>query len=139
MSEIIKLDANENPYGPPDEVREALGSMAFPHIYPDPENSALRAKLAEINGTPAANILVGCGADELIDLLLRCILEPGDTVVDCPPTFTMYAFDTEVNAGGVITIPRINGFQLDVPAIIAAVKEHKPKVRLSVLFFSKFD
>ncbi len=33
---------------------------------------------------------VGCGADELIDLLMRCVLEPGDKIVDCPPTFTMW-------------------------------------------------
>jgi hypothetical protein len=40
---------------------------------------------------------VGCGADELIDLLMRCVLEPGDRIVDSPPTFTMYAFDADVN------------------------------------------
>merc|ERR1712137_169330 len=41
--DIVKLDANENPYGPPPEVREALGNVKFPHIYPDPESRALRA------------------------------------------------------------------------------------------------
>ena len=39
---------------------------------------------------------VGCGADELIDLLLRCVLDPGDAILDCPPTFGMYAFDADV-------------------------------------------
>jgi histidinol-phosphate aminotransferase len=73
-------------------------------------------------------VQVGCGADELIDLLLRCVLDPGDKIVDCPPTFTMYAFDSDVNAGEVITIPRLEGFKLDVPAIVSAVKEQKPKV-----------
>jgi hypothetical protein len=57
---------------------------------------------------------VGCGADELIDLLMRCVLEPGDTIVDCPPTFTMYAFDAAVNAAGVVTVPRLDGFKIDV-------------------------
>jgi histidinol-phosphate/aromatic aminotransferase/cobyric acid decarboxylase-like protein len=56
--DIIKLDANENPYGPPAEVKAALASMPFPHIYPDPECRALRAKLAELNSTPAHNLLV---------------------------------------------------------------------------------
>ncbi|GFH06005.1 aminotran_1_2 domain-containing protein [Haematococcus lacustris] len=87
--DIIKLDANENPYGPPPEVREALGSMSFPHIYPDPETRQLRKALAEMNDIPAEHLLVGCGADELIDLLMRCVLDPGDKIVDCPPTFTM--------------------------------------------------
>jgi histidinol-phosphate aminotransferase len=56
--DIIKLDANENPYGPPPEVAAALAAMPFPHIYPDPECRALRSKLAAMNGTPEQNILV---------------------------------------------------------------------------------
>jgi histidinol-phosphate aminotransferase len=71
---------------------------------------------------------VGCGADELIDLLMRCFLDEGDCIIDCPPTFTMYAFDSEVNAGTVITVPRLNGFKLDIPAITAAVLDSRPKL-----------
>ncbi len=56
--EIIKLDANENPYGPPPEVRQALGTMSFPHIYPDPETRALRKALAEMNNIPVEHLLV---------------------------------------------------------------------------------
>lgn len=126
--DIVKLDANENPYGPPPEVLEALGSMKFPNIYPDPESRALRNALAEWTGVPVEHLLVGCGADELIDLLMRCVLEPGDTILDCPPTFTMYKFDAAVNAAGVVTVPRLDGFKLDVLAIKQAVKEHQPKI-----------
>ena len=57
---------------------------------------------------------VGCGADELIDLLMRCVLDMGDAIVDCPPTFTMYAFDAAVNGAEVLTVPRLEGFRLDV-------------------------
>ncbi|XP_021748339.1 histidinol-phosphate aminotransferase, chloroplastic-like isoform X2 [Chenopodium quinoa] len=71
--DIIKLDANENPYGPPPEVSEALGNMKFPYIYPDPESRRLRAALAEDSGLESEYILVGCGADELIDLIMRII------------------------------------------------------------------
>lgn len=60
---------------------------------------------------------VGCGADELIDLLMRCTLDPGDSIVDCPPTFTMYAFDADVNDARVITVPRLEGFRNDVEGI----------------------
>jgi histidinol-phosphate aminotransferase len=54
---------------------------------------------------------VGCGADELIDLLMRCVLEPGDSIVDTPPTFTMYAFDADVNNAKVRSAgrPRVAG------------------------------
>ncbi|EPS73147.1 hypothetical protein M569_01606, partial [Genlisea aurea] len=125
--EIVKLDANENPYGPPPEVFEALGSMRFPYIYPDPESRRLRAALAEDSGLESEYILAGCGADELIDLIMRCVLEPGDKIVDCPPTFTMYEFDANVNAASVIKVPRKSDFSLDVERILEVVEREKPK------------
>lgn len=97
VQSIIKLDANENPYGPPPEVFKVLANVEFPQIYPDPESRFLRAKLAAECGIPAENILVGCGADELIDLILRVVLEPDDVVLNTPPTFGMYSFDCLVN------------------------------------------
>ncbi|KAG7673581.1 hypothetical protein Ndes2526B_g02970 [Nannochloris sp. 'desiccata'] len=126
--DIVKLDANENPYGPPPEVLEALGNMQFPNIYPDPETRALRKALADWQDVPMEHLLVGCGADELIDLLMRCVLEPGDKIVDCPPTFTMYVFDAAVNAAEVVTVPRLPGFRIDVDGIKRVVKEHNPKI-----------
>ena len=127
-ADIVKLDANENPYGPPPEVAAALGALAWPHIYPDPETRALRAVLARQLGVPAPQLLVGCGADELIDLLMRAVLDPGDRIVDCPPTFTMYAFDAAVNGAAVVTVPRKPGFALDVAGIEDAVRNKGAKV-----------
>ncbi|GAQ81961.1 histidinol-phosphate aminotransferase [Klebsormidium nitens] len=126
--DIVKLDANENPYGPPPEVLEALGSMQFPNIYPDPESRRLREALAKDTGVGAEHLLVGCGADELIDLIMRCTLDPGDKIVDCPPTFTMYAFDADVNNAEVVTVSRKPDFSLDVPGIVDAVEKHNPKI-----------
>lgn len=57
---------------------------------------------------------VGCGADELIDLLMRCVLDPNDKIIDCPPTFTMYVFDAAVNDAQVVTVPRLDGFKIDL-------------------------
>lgn len=136
-SDIVKLDANENPYGPPPEVAAALGAMRFPNIYPDPETRALRALLAPELKVPMEQVLVGCGADELIDLLMRATLDPGngsgkgagDAIVDCPPTFTMYAFDAAVNGARVVTVPRLSqGFKLDIPGIKKSVKETGAKI-----------
>ncbi|XP_023535750.1 histidinol-phosphate aminotransferase, chloroplastic-like [Cucurbita pepo subsp. pepo] len=125
--DIIKLDANENPYGPPPEVLEALGTMKFPNIYPDPESRRLRAALAIDSGLESDYILVGCGADELIDLIMRCVLDPGDKIVDCPPTFTMYEFDAAVNGALVIKVPRKPDFSLNVDLIKDVVEKEKPK------------
>ncbi|HSV86931.1 MAG TPA: histidinol-phosphate transaminase [Levilinea sp.] len=126
--QIIKLDANENPYGPSPCVADALATLAYSHIYPDPEARALRAGLAAFTGVPQEYLMAGAGADELIDLLLRVLLEPGDIVLNFPPTFGMYAFDTRLNGGKVIEIPRRPDFSLDLPVIQAAVAEHRPKV-----------
>lgn len=125
--DIIKLDANENPYGPPPEVFEALGTMKFPYVYPDPESRRLRAALAKDSGLESDYILVGCGADELIDLIMRCVLEPGEKIVDCPPTFTMYEFDANVNGAVVLKVPRNADFGLDVEHITEVVTTEKPK------------
>lgn len=97
-SDIVKLDANENPYGPPPEVFSALKNIEFPHIYPDPESRKLRGLLAQECRIPIENIMIGCGADELIDLVLRAILEPKDVLINTPPTFGMYEFDCSINS-----------------------------------------
>jgi len=121
---IVKLDANENPYGPSPKVKETLARANYLHIYPDPEANELREAISDYTGVPKANLLAGMGADELIDLVLRVVLSPGDGVVDCPPSFGMYPFSTAVNAGQTIPVPRHDDFSLDVAGIERAVSEH---------------
>lgn len=119
--DIAKLDANENPYGPHPAVRAALCEYPFLHVYPDPEQRALRAALAEYVGVPAENILPGHGADELIDLLVRITAGPGDAIIDCPPTFGMYSFDAGLSGCQVVRVPRRENFHVDARAIHDAV------------------
>ena len=125
---IIKLDANENPYGPLPVVREALGKLDFPHIYPDPESRALRKSLTQFTGVDEEYLLAGQGADELIDLLMRVFLEPSDCILSCPPTFGMYSFDAELNAARCVEVPRLADFSLDMDAIHKAVETYQPKL-----------
>jgi histidinol-phosphate aminotransferase len=122
--EIIKLDANENPHGPSARALDALANGAFYHIYPDPESNALREAISLYTGAPKNYILAGMGADELIDLVLRAVLSPGDAVIDCPPSFGMYPFSTAVNAGRYVAVPRRGDFSLDVAGIEEAVTNH---------------
>ncbi len=126
--EIIKLDANENLYGPAPGVYAALSEIRFPHIYPDPENRALRTALGDYTGIPSDNIFAGAGADELIDLTMRLFLDPGDKIIDCPPTFGMYNFDASINGAETISVPRRDDFSLDITAIETAAHEHAPKL-----------
>jgi histidinol-phosphate aminotransferase len=127
--EIVKLDANENPYGPSPKVRDALATMPYPHIYPDPESRHLRRALADYTGVPMDYLLAGHGADELIDLVMRLFVEPGDAIVNCPPTFGMYRFDAAVNGARLVSVPRRPDFSLDVDSIAAAVAS-KPRAKL---------
>ena len=126
--EIIKLDANENPYGPVPQVRQALGELPFPHIYPDPESRDLRESLAAWTGVPVKNLVAGAGADELIDLIMRLVLDPGDTILNCPPTFGMYSFDASIQAANVVNIPRRPDFSLDLEAIEQAARREQAKL-----------
>lgn len=132
VESLVKLDANENPYGPSPKTVAALEAMAGTEgpagrlsiaIYPDPNQTKLRAALAGYCGQSVERILCGAGADEVIDLLLRLCISPGDSVIDCPPTFGMYSFDTGVCGGRVIDVPRRPDFSLDIDAIERAAAQ----------------
>lgn len=129
--QIVKLDANENPYGPLPAVVEALAAYPYYHIYPDPQQSELREALAGYAGAPADNILPGHGADELLDYLCRLFLRPGDAVINCPPTFGMYSFDAGLAGGRVIEVWRQPGYGLDVDGIEAAAARNGAKAAAS--------
>lgn len=121
---IVKLDANENPYGPSPKALEALRNGRFFHIYPDPESNQLRDALSSYVQMPKARLLTGMGADELIDLVLRVVISPGDVVIDCPPSFGMYPFSTAVNSGQYVPVRRNEDYSLDVEGIEQAVANH---------------
>jgi histidinol-phosphate aminotransferase len=119
---VVKLDANENPYGPSPRVAEALASATLEY-YPDAESSELRAHLAAFLGVSTERIICSAGGDEMIDLLLRLFLEPGDEVIDCVPSFVMYQLSTAYNHGRWVPVPRGPGFDLDLEAVEAAIGE----------------
>lgn len=121
VNDIIKLDANENPYGPTPQAKAALAAGHYYHIYPDPEANALRDAVSAYTGVSKEQLLAGMGADELIDLVLRAVLSPDDVVIDCPPSFGMYPFSTAVNAGKYKPVPRRSDFSLDIDAVESAV------------------
>jgi len=126
--DLIKLDANENPYGTSPKVYEALANLHTIPIYPDPEARKLRGLLSDYIGVPAEHILVGAGADELIELVLQLFIEPGDSIITCPPTFSMYAFDAPLAHASVVEVRRNADFSLDIEAIVAAVNQHESKL-----------
>ncbi len=117
---VVKLDGNENPYGPSPRVVDALARFDGYHRYPDPEQRRLREALAEYAGVGPEHVVAGAGSDEIIDLLVRATIALGDGVIDCPPTFGMYGFSTRLAGGRAIEVARRDDFSLDIDAVRAA-------------------
>jgi histidinol-phosphate aminotransferase len=122
VEEIIKLDANENPYGPSPRVYEMMADYRRYHFYPDAQQSQLRQGLAEFIGLDADHILAGNGSDELLDLVCKVILDPDDGVLSFPPTFGVYAHAASLYRGRIIEIPRRADLSLDVDAVEAGFR-----------------
>ena len=120
-NKVIKLDGNENPYGCSPKVYQALANYRYYHNYPDPEQMELRKALEEYTGLGRQHIVCGMGSDDLIDLILRLFLKPGDQVINCPPTFGMYPFSTDVCGGRVVDVPRTKDFTIDIVGIKKAL------------------
>ncbi len=121
--QIVKLDGNENVYGPSPRVAEALARFPYYHIYPDPEQRRVRQAVADYIGVDPEEVVLGSGSDELLDLVARLFLSPGDVVVNAPPTFGMYEFLARLYAAGLVEVPRREDFSLDLPAMEAALKD----------------
>jgi histidinol-phosphate aminotransferase len=123
---IIKLDGNENPYGPSPRALAALADYRGYHIYPDPEHTLLRKAIQDYIGVDKAHIMFGNGSDELIDLVMRLFLGPGDAIINCPPTFGMYSFDAAICGAEVMRVLRRADFSLNVEAIHRRALEPAP-------------
>ena len=118
----LLLNANESPWPP-------FGDAGLDcHRYPDPQPTALIARLAELYGVGREQLLVGRGSDEAIDLLVRAFCHAGqDAVLIQPPTFGMYAVCAKVQGAGLVEVPLADDFALDADAVLAAVT---PAVKL---------
>ncbi len=117
---LIRLDANENPYGLPPRAREALAQFDGYGFYPD--YRPLTEALARYVGAEPDRIVLGNGGDEIIDLAVRLFVEPGEGVVICPPAFGMYAVSAEAQRGHVLCVPRHDDFSPDVAGIEALLE-----------------
>ena len=111
--QIIKLNGNENPYGASPKAVEAVKNIPL-HIYPDPMQIRIRNSLSKYTKMPPEYIVAGAGADELIDLIFRLFISPGDQILDFEPTFGMYSFGAKLAGGGIKFVQRDEKFDLDV-------------------------
>jgi histidinol-phosphate aminotransferase len=104
---VTKLNTNENPYPPAPAVLRALHEAVDDRmrLYPDPEATALRRVASELYGVPVDHVLAGNGSDELLALLLRALVDPGDRVAFPVPTYSLYETLVAVQGGVVVELP----------------------------------
>jgi histidinol-phosphate aminotransferase len=98
---LIKLNTNENPYPPSPRVSAALRKAINPslRLYPEPLSDSLRAVAASVYGVKPGNIIAGNGSDELLSMLMRSFIGPGDRVAFLAPTYTLYETLVEIQGG----------------------------------------
>ena len=116
---LIKLDQNENPYGCPESVRQAIYESERLNRYPDPEARECREALAEYAGAPAGRIVVGNGADELIEVLARLLINEGDAIVSATPSFGYYQTVAEMSGADYREVERGSDWHIPVDGLVA--------------------
>ncbi len=134
MERLVKLDLNENPYGPSPKALAAIANARVWHRYLTTDE--LSPAVAAYAGVGPEHVVLGNGADEILDLIMRVIVQPDDVILDCPPSFEMYRFSAKVNGGKLVEVPRREdrsngpsaGFSLDVEGIERAVASEHPKI-----------
>ncbi len=127
---LVKLDTMENPYRLPQalqrELGERLGRVAI-NRYPAERTDDLRAALAAHAGMPAGCALtLGNGSDELISMLALACDVAGAVIMAPLPGFVMYAMSAALQGIRFVGVPLTAAFELDAPAMLAAIEEHKP-------------
>jgi histidinol-phosphate aminotransferase len=126
---IIKLASNENPLGASGAavaaMQEAIKNIA---LYPDGNGFELKDALVKKYSVTHANITLGNGSNDLLELAARAFLTPGDKVVYSAHAFAVYALATQAVGATGISVPATKGYGHDLPAMLDAAKENKAKI-----------
>ncbi len=119
---VAKLGSNENPAGPAPAVREAVAQAAAQiGWYPDPSGRDLIAALAARHGLDSEQFVLGNGSEDLLAILARAVLRPGDEVVTLYPSFPLHEDYARMMGATVTRIGLMSNGKIDLPALLAAV------------------
>lgn len=130
ITAAVKLASNENPLGPSPKALAAIRqNLAELHRYPDPGAYNLRQALAHKLGLAPEQLLCGNGSDEILELLVRVFLRPGDEVIYAAPGFLMYPILAQA-AGAVVRPVPLQEYRTDLAGILRAVT---PRTKLIFL------
>ncbi len=127
---MVKLDAMENPYRLPAAVRDELGGIAGAaeiNRYPDPGAQRLKARLRAALCVPAgADLVLGNGSDEIIQMLTMAVARPGAVVLGVEPAFVMFRMIAIFCGVRFVGVPLRADFSLDVEAMLTAIRVEQP-------------
>ena len=127
-SEIIKLASNENPLGPSPKALAAMHeTLERAHFYPDGGGFYLREAIAKKFGFERANIMLGCGSNEIIEFIGKAFLNPGDEIVTARHAFVVYKLMATLFGATTIEVPDPN-FAHDLDAMAAAITPRTKEV-----------
>jgi len=121
--QTLRMMSNENPMPPAEAVTEAiLEATKMGNRYPDPGNR-LRQSLADLNGCKKENVLLGNGSTDVIDIILRTFVEPGQEVIISIPTFSMYEKRARCNGMIPLLVPLKSDFSFDIDTMLNSIGE----------------
>ena len=124
VRDSIKLASNESACGPSPQVVRAIQEVAAGvHRYPDGSCFYLRQAVAKALGVEEGQLLFGCGSDEILEILVKTFLGPGEEAVFPWPSFAMYPIVTRGMGGVAVSVPLDAELRPDVEALVAAVTE----------------
>jgi histidinol-phosphate aminotransferase len=131
-SGMVKLDAMENPYSLPPELRNEIARLAADapiNRYPDASATVLKAALCEALAIPEGmDIMLGNGSDEIIQIIALAFARPGAILMSVEPAFVMFRMIATFTGMGYAGVPLRADFSLDVDAMLAAIAQHQPAV-----------
>lgn len=123
LDEVIKLASNENPFGCSPRAKAAIeAEFANLSIYPDGSSVELAEVLTEHLDVRREQIIFGCGSDEIIALICRAFLLPGDETVMADQTFSVYKTNSQIEGATIIEVPLKDGTH-DLDGILASVND----------------
>jgi len=126
-SEVLLLAANENVLGPsPLAIKATHDAVKEAHLYPDGACSILRNKIASKHNVSGDRIVIGNGSNEIIELLIRTFVQPGETVVTAWPSFVVYRLVTQAHGRDTLLAP-LRRDRYDLTAL-AALIDHRTKL-----------
>ncbi len=124
---VVRFDTNTSPLPPPSLPRALREIEAAPAVneYYDSTYAALTTAIGEYAGLPREHLVVGAGADEILDIISKTFVDPGDIVVLPQPTYAMYRIAVQAMDASVRVVPMNADFTFDVEAIISSCEGAK--------------